>query len=459
MAVPTVEGPVTDGRHGWPFAATLVDIGAQGYVEEEYFFGGTAVTYQPAGPLELDGRWKVEEGGHVRYRTRMLVRRPKESSRFSGTVLVAWINVSSGYDIVQLDSAEILEGGHAVVAVSAQSVGIHGYDAPDPLGLTVWDPERYGNLSIPTDDASYDVFTQAAQLVGPRRSTASIDPLAGLEVTRLIAIGGSQSAARLHTYFNAIAPLSRVFDGFLLELHFGSGAPLFTGGEGRPSGLSPTRIMNLPGRLRTDLGVPVMVVNTESEALSYFPVRQPDTDQFRLWESAGTCHAANSRAQLQTKERHEWGRVVHPPADLGGVAPNTLDITPIRDAAIHHIHRWLAGGIAPPAQPRLHVRGAPPTIERDEHGIAKGGIRLPDVEVPVAILRGAAEDGDLLAAMLGSCVPFDDAKLRTLYPTHDAYPRRYQQAAQRGLQAGFLLPRDAARMVAETVQSRPLLAQ
>ena len=49
MAVPTVEGPVTDGRHGWPFAATLVDIGAQGYVEEEYFFGGTRLpTSQPA---------------------------------------------------------------------------------------------------------------------------------------------------------------------------------------------------------------------------------------------------------------------------------------------------------------------------------------------------------------------------------------------------------------------------
>ena len=46
-----------------------------------------------------------------------------------------------------------------------------------------------------------------------------------------------------------------------------------------------------PVRQRDDLATPLMVLNTEAEALEFFPARQPDTHKFRYWEVAGASHA------------------------------------------------------------------------------------------------------------------------------------------------------------------------
>ena len=43
-------------------------------------------------------------------------------------------------------------------------------------------------------------------------------------------------------------------------------------------------------RLRDDLPVPVIVLNSEFEAEQYHPNNQPDTDNLRFWEVAGTAH-------------------------------------------------------------------------------------------------------------------------------------------------------------------------
>jgi hypothetical protein len=59
---------------------------------------------------------------------------------------------------------------------------------------------------------------------------------------------------------------------------------------------------------------------------------------------------------------------------------------PVNDAALHHMQGWLSGGPPPPAQPRIEFAGDPPEIVRDEHGIARGGIWLPQVEVRIATL-------------------------------------------------------------------------
>jgi hypothetical protein len=198
--------------------------------------------------------------------------------------VVLWNNVSAGYEnFGGGDSPEVYEGGYAYAAVTTQRVGVHG--APvNPQGLLAWDPERYGSLSIPSDDYSFDIFTQAASVVGPDRADDGVDPMGGLEVRRLIAEGASQSAARLATYLNAIQPKSGRFDAFLLTMYFGGGAPLEVGDavmtvQAADSG--GPRIPEGLHLLRDDLGVPVMVVNTECESKACYPVRQPDTDRYR----------------------------------------------------------------------------------------------------------------------------------------------------------------------------------
>lgn len=466
MTSARLTGPITGGAHGWPMSASLVDFAAIGYVEEEFFLEGEAPIFQAREEdLRFDGRWDVDAFGAVPFKTRLLVRRPSDPARFNGTVLLVWNNVSMGCDMIAHDTAEITEGGFVVVIVSAQAVGVHGFSGPNPIGLTAWDPERYGSLHIPSDDASYGIFTAAAAAVGPGRDNTSVDPLAGLVVERIVATGPSQSAARLHTYWNAIHPLEPIFDGFLLEVHFGWSTPLLSGTDGRPADLAEVvKAFQPVSLLRDDAEVPMFVVNTETEALRFFPVRRPDTGLFRFWEAAGATHAPlPSMHDVLAKVQRDWGAAIAPPPGAV-VAPNTMDTRPLRDAAMHQMQRWLTTRIPPPSLPRIEIGGQPPKVQRDEHSIARGGIRMPQVAVPVATLRGSGDGGNPLAELSGSCEPFTAATLQRLYSSRSEYLHQIEAAIAEATTSGFLLERDAvcirheAEEAAGAVPDRPVNA-
>ncbi|MEX2327162.1 MAG: alpha/beta hydrolase domain-containing protein, partial [Pseudomonadales bacterium] len=379
-----VTGPVTGGKHGWPFAKSLQEVAKLGYVEEEYFLAGTAKRYTDVGDSlsRRDGHWQAEETGQAEFKTRFLVYRPKEPAKFNGTVILTWNNVTAGHDLFSAESLELFEGGFALVCLTTQKVGIEGLP-PVPQGLAHWDPERYGTLSIPSDDYSFDVFTQAALAIGPNRNREP-DPLGGLDVQRVVALGASQSAGRLGTYINAIQPLTSALDGFILAIYFGRGTPLEVGDTvvniNAPAAGAPQNRLVGHNLIRDDLGIPIFVVNSELEAIACYSVRQDDTDTFRYWESAGTCHVSQqiqkTRQALQERDQIR-GRPPEP-----GI--NCIPMGLLYDAVFYHLQRWMADGIAPPIQPRIEFAGDPAQVVRDQHGIAKGGIRLPQVEVPVA---------------------------------------------------------------------------
>lgn len=447
----TVEGPITGGSHGWPFGRPLFDLADHGYIEEEFFLTGEAATYRqsPGTDWGRDGRWEAEANHVVPFRTRILVYRPADSERFNGTVVVCWNNVTAGYELFGGESPEFLDG-YAVVAATVQRVGVTGFPT-NSQGLAAWDPERYGTLSIPTDDASYDIFTQVARCVGPGRDRPDVDPLAGLDVRRVIGLGASQSAARLATYVNAVHPIEHAFDGYMLQIYFGAGTALEVGdaivninaptasGTGSRVGLRGTNI------IREDLDVPVMVVNSELEAMACHAVRQPDTDRFRYWESAGTCHVAIQSMDVRApKYTREFG-VAQPVMQQ----MNRIAITPLYDAALHHLHRWVAGGDPPPIQPLIEFVGEPAKVVRDEHGIAVGGVRLPQADVPVAQNSAIPLGDDIYSMLWGSSHPFDAAKLDGLYADEDAYIERFTQATHAAVAAGVLLPRDIDPAITE----------
>jgi hypothetical protein len=452
-----VSGPITGGARGRPFGGPLLDLGRYGYREEEYFLEGTATRYRPAPGTELgrDGRWQVEPAGTALYKTRLLVYRPNDPAAFNGTVIVTWNNVTAGYDLFNADSPEIYDGGFVLVGVTAQRVGIEGLP-PAPQGLAAWDPQRYGTLSHPGDDYSFDVFTQAALAVGRERSRGPVDPLAGLEVRYVIAQGGSQSAGRLATYINAIQPLSRAFDGFILTIYFGSGAALEVGDavvniNERANAPRPREALRGSNLLRQDLGVPIFVVNSELEAIACYGVRQPDTDLFRYWEAAGTCHVS---------EQGQRARVPKYRRDFGATMPvaqgiNRVPMVPLFDAAFHHMHRWLNDGTPPPVQPRIEFAGDPPQIVRDEHGIARGGIRLPQVEAPIAQNSAIPLADDIWSFLGGSCHPFPSDKLRELYGDEATYLAKFEAAARAAEAQGVLLPRDAEALIDEARSTYP----
>ena len=233
---PNIGGPVEGGRRGIAFCRPRTDVASRGYVVEEFLLEGEAVSYLPApgATYGRDGKWDAVPSDAAPYRTRILVVRPQRAEDFDGTVVCNWQNVTAGYELGSADDSGCLDGS-AWVGVSAQSVGIHGFPSGRNLmgeapvvqwHLTAWEPERYGTLSHPGDDWSYDIFSQAAAAVGPHRKVdGGIDPMDGLPVQRVIAAGASQSGGRLATYYNAVHPLAGVFDGFLPSISGGFGTP------------------------------------------------------------------------------------------------------------------------------------------------------------------------------------------------------------------------------------------
>ena len=449
-AHPIVSGPIVGGNRGRPFAASMLDVAAYGYTEAEYLLEGTATRYRlaPGAQLTRDGHWRVEPADTASFRTRMLVYRPRDGAHFNGTVVLTWNNVTAGYDLFGAESLELFEGGYALVCLTTQKVGVDGLP-PQPQGLAAWDPQRYGTLMIPSDDYSYDIFTQGALAVGERRSREPIDPMAGLDVQRVVAQGASQSAGRLATYLNAIQPRSRAFDGFILQIYFGTGSALEVGNTVVNINAAPAiRLSDRPrgnNLLRDDLGVPVFVVNSELEAIACYPVRQPDTDTFRYWESAGTCHvSAQSQSDRQNKLIRDGVRVV-PLAE--GI--NRIPILPLYDAAFHHMQRWLTQGTPPPVQPRVEFASDPAEVVRDVHGIAKGGIRLPQADVPLATNSAIPLADDIFAYLRGSSHPFSAEKLRALYADKASFLAGFDAAARRAVADGVLLARDVPPLVAE----------
>lgn len=457
-----ITGPVEGGSKGWPFAASMRDVAALGYEEAEYFLEGTATRYKetPGAEFSRDGRWRVEPVEEAAFKTRILVYRPADPAKFNGTVIVTWNNVTAGYELFSPGSPEIFEGGYALACVTTQKVGIEGLP-PVHQGLAGWDPERYADLDISSDDYSFDIYTQAAMAVGANRDQSGTDPMAGLDVKRVIAQGASQSAARVSTYYNAIAPLNSVFDGFMLTIYFGRASELEVGDEvvninAAPKGAPPPRLTG-HNLLRDDLDVPIFVVNSELEAVACYGVRQADTDTMRTWEVAGTCHVSQ-QSRSERDKLHSRDEIIGRAAETG---INAMPMNPVFEAAYHHMHLWLRDGTPPPVTPRINfvqddgspVSDGQPDVIRDAHGIATGGIRLPQADVPLATNSAIPLTPDIYAILGGSSHPFDAEKIADLYASKAGFLSGFEEAGRRAIGAGVLLPRDLAELLVEAAET------
>jgi hypothetical protein len=449
---PTVTGPVTGGNGAVVLQATSFSLGSVGYTQSEFFLSGNAASYVPAAPLGSDGRWQVTPASTAPYTTRIVVDRPANPARFNGTVVVEWLNVSAGLDVapewVVLHN-ELIRDGFAWVGLSAQAVGVAADKAADPV--------RYAALSHPGDSYSYDMFSQAGQAV--RRSAATI--LGGLRPRTVLANGESQSAFRLTTYLDAIQPTAHVYDGVLVHSRAANGAPL----SQAPQADVPTPPVVL---IRSDVGVPVLTVQTETDVLllGYLAARQPDSTTFRLWELAGTAHADEYIATSGMTDDgrgaaglHGLESMLNPPngtPSFSCAAPiNTGEQHYVLNTAEFALNRWVTTGIAPAKAPVLQVdtAGPAPAFVLDANGNVKGGVRTPAVDVPVATLSGLGQSGASFCFLFGTTTPFSAEKLAALYPTHGRFVSKWVADVGADVAAGFLRPADAAELVGAAVKS------
>src|SRR5258708_6966198 len=242
-----------------PVTAGAYDLAARGYVEQEFRLDGTAESYRLTAERGPDGQWPVQADEPAPFVTRLLLRRPVNAADFSGTVVVEWLNVSGGLDAApdwMLAHTYLLRHGHAWVGVSAQRAGIEGGGMVEGMHLKVTSPERYAALSHPGDRWAFDIFSQAGRAVLARPGLLPRD--GNGPPVRMLACGHSQSGSFLTTYVNAVDPVAGVYDGFLVHGRPGVAASLDTG-------FNPAGLGGAADRIRDDLRVPVIVLQTDTD--------------------------------------------------------------------------------------------------------------------------------------------------------------------------------------------------
>ena len=454
-----LEGPVP----GDPFLIAGGDPAAAGYLREEWFLTGTASGYSLRGERGEDGRWEAERATRAPFKTRLVVLRPVDPVRFSGTAVVEWMNVSGGLDAAPdclFLRRHLMREGSVWVGVSAQKAGIDGGGIVPGMPLKRANAERYGSLVHPGDAFAFDIYTE----VGRALRAPGSGPLGPLEARHLIAIGESQSAGFLVTYVNAVDPIERCFDAFLIHGRPGTaarldGAYLRTADEGGDISTLSAR-MTEGHRVREDVRVPVLTFQSETDVVTLGGgrARQPDSERFRLWELAGAAHFDTYGLMAAHVDREgiaveELARHLAPTAEILGVSAGSMvNSGPqqhyVLNAALEHLVRWVRDGTPAPEAPRLESSDATGAeLVRDDFGIARGGIRTPWVEAPTAVLSGDPPGGDGFLFLFGKTVPLGPGALASLYPGGpEEHVKRFEAAAAAALRAGFLLDDDAGEI-------------
>jgi hypothetical protein len=420
------------------------------------------------------GAWSVAADAITQpFTTRVVVYRPIDPTKFNGTVIVEWLNVSGGLDAdpdwTQTHN-ELIRDGFAWVGVSAQSTGVNQLKCPAQIAapgcfVAPGDPGRYGGpggLVHPGDSYSYDIFSQAGQAI--RDNAATI--LGGLTPQKLIAAGESQSAGRMVTYIDAVQPITHVYDGFLVHSRGAAGAPLAQ---------TPLATMNTPSPtfIRTDLPQPVFVFQTEFDISGAFTARQVDTNVFRQWEAAGTSHFDTYGLLIGPSDTgNGQGAVANltamqNPTDIPGPGGQcTLPINTggahwLLDSAVFWLNQWVTRGTPPPSAPPLQIASTSPfAYAKDANGNTIGGVRSPQVDAPIAVLAGIgnspanAAQISRFCVLFGSTVPYTPAKLSALYKNHFDFVARYTFATLGDLLHGYLLLPDAVELVKAAAMSQ-----
>jgi hypothetical protein len=440
MAVTTTYVPTTPSST--PFFSALADIGARGYVEDEYFVSGTANIYEYDDNLEIEVRTP-----DVPYTTRILIRRPADPADFNGVVVFEMINPTATWDIDfiwQYTQDLIMSEGYIWVGQTIR---------PNVIAdMKAFDPARYAPLNLVERGLSYDAFGDIAILL--RDPLDPENPLGNYDVSYVLGAGYSQSEDWLTTFSNELHESKLAWNGvpaFDGYLGAGGNAAAHSIWSGDPDAINFRFYFD--ERRYNSVDAPYFRIQSETELeLFSFPsnyVRQPDSPLFRQWEVAGTTHAdAPSTAQVSATTLRDKGFPL-PPCDAptGDVA-----IAPFTSAALHHLKNWVIDGTPPPPSVYIALNG-PNDVARDENGNALGGVRIPELEVPTGTyLPYNSGFGPCIFAP--TYLEFPQEVLDTLYRNHGKYVAPFVKAVNALEKNGYLLPSDAEAYRQKVAESR-----
>jgi len=450
------------------------DLSQVGYIEEEYLVSGTANVYSwpAAGPA-------VVRTADAPYTTRMLVRRPANSARFSGNVIVEILNPSNAFDLNigwAMMNRQIVANGDVWVGVTGKPISI---DA-----LKNFDPVRYGSLSmanpLPLNDPGnclkpvgsvtppsrttedglvWDIYTQVGAWV---RSNAASNPLAdpangAKPVRHVYGFGYSQTGGFQFDYINAIQPLvvaadgKPMFDGYIVAVASGRFVGLVPINQCEPTPASTTD----PRYQFQDAGTPIIHVMSQSDYLFGVSLRRPDGDTYpdlyRHYEMAGAAHATPDELFYSAAPADivKAGRPV-PPMNCNEGPRSRFPSHIFFDAFLRNLEAWVEAGVAPPHSDPIVVQNGQPVL--DAFGNVTGGLRSPFLDVPTSTWY-ASSTGSSFCFIAGHEVPFSEAQLLELYPNHGLYVNKVARDVSSLVNDRFITRSDGSALMIDAAQA------
>ena len=443
-----------------------VDLAARGYVEEELAVSGSANIYDWSEPGAKDAvRVRTP---HVPYTTRILVRRPADVHRASGRVIVELLNPTGEYDIAPLWglSAEyFLRHGDIWVGATIKPVAVEA--------LKRFDAVRYADLSFayrqPADctappaqaenGLAWDITAQLGALL---RSSSKENPLAAYDVRRLIAAGYSQTGGYIVTYVNALHD----------ALRLGNDHPVYDAYVDAAGAMVPAPINQCAPALapedpRLKIGprdAPLVTVMTQSDFARALGARRADSDdpadRYRLYEVAGAAHVGPIAAGQPSAADLQIAGFRAPDAAACAEAPSHFPLGYAFNGIWAQLEDWLVRDVPMQHASPIGV-DAKGQVQLDAKGNAIGGLRLPQIAVPLAAYAGfstprKSSDADArVCALTGSERRFDPGELKALYGTRAAYLKRFNAEVAEAQTARWLDAADAAAAKAQAAQATP----
>jgi hypothetical protein len=493
--IPKITGPIPVTADSYPFMAANkfsepVDLSKSGYTEEEFFVSGTANIYD----WGQDGAVTVKIPNKP-YTTRILVRRPTDRARFSGTVIVEVMHDPAGVDFPLIwawASGYWLEHGDAYVGIT---MDVRSADALKKFNPTRYAPISWANPNpdeacggggrgnaAPTksdteEGLKWDMISQVGALL---KSDAPTNPLAGYNVRFLFMT--SQDPGQM-TYINAIQPHAvlmngkPVYDGHVVKS--GDRAARIRRCAPAPGAGDPRNVVK-------NVGVPVINLLQEGDVIGTLAARRADsdalTDRFRWYEVAGTSHSGSATYRWATpnlKDLQAAGGPVMERAFSTAIEQYTLAL-PLRepgrclpseivseqpavtmtfDSTFANLDQWVRNGVAAPRGALIEVKnpGTPQAeIARDEIGNAIGGVRTPYVDVPTAIYHSGHGTAPGCGNNFGYTEALDWARLDKLYGSYKNYATKMGQAVDRSVKDRWITESDGRKIKAELVTPPPV---
>lgn len=421
-----------------------VTLAKFGYVEEEYFVTGSANVY-------AEPKHDSITSPNLPYTTRILVRRPANPGKFSGTVHLEPIRDLTEWYTTWLKSwPYFVRKGDVWIGFTMAKENVTNY-------LLKYSPERYADIHIEDNGQRWDIMAQVAALArspsGPLGRAGFLERAkqvpAGL---KLYSSGWSLTGCLQVTFIN---------DGHHARARTESGGPVI---DGYLPGICPRGAhVDLPA------DAAVIEVMSENEYANVFfdkgyevtaAARQADRDDnsghFRWYDLAGTSHIDPidlpdlSVVWTQLKMQSELHTQCDPP--ISEVA-NKEDFVP---AVLSLLDRWVRTGTAPPAS-RLFELNADKTIARDAAGNAKGGVRGYWMSAPTGTVKTSTDETAAnkahpqdpplggICKFLTHIEPFPQSEKLRLYPSAAVYQAKVEAAIKSLVDVGLLLPEEAKK--------------